>query len=244
MKTCSTKYATNAVSAQVTLQISIEQIPPGSPARVTFAANFGTGMAKALGVNKTRISITGIYAGSAIVDFTVLPDASGTAIAPAVITSKFSQSGVSIGGFNTAKAIPPTAVKPPAKGLATLPKTDFTKLKRSASGACNAKIVMRPNMQSDPLRYPCPANGLLEHEQFCEVRCQEGWHLAEKKFDAEEKRIKDYPRHPYCVNGDLRFDADCEEDANFTGLFIILGLLFMAGIAYPAVKFWMVRLTT
>jgi hypothetical protein len=78
--------------------------------------NFVTDMAKLLGnINKERIKITSIKAGSIIVAFYVLPDSAGTALSVTTLTSAFKAAGVSVAGSKTVSVIiittsPPTTV--------------------------------------------------------------------------------------------------------------------------------------
>eukprot|EP01047_Picozoa_sp_COSAG01_P059566 COSAG01_NODE_7171_length_3319_cov_7.886957_1_plen_630_part_00 len=83
-------------------------------ARTAFEDSFATDVAKALGnIDKSRVVVTSITAGSIKVDFYVKPDASGQPLAATTITTAFKLTGVSIAGATTTTAITATTVAPP-----------------------------------------------------------------------------------------------------------------------------------
>lgn len=104
-------------------------------------------------------------------------------------------------------------------------------------------LALGEHMRSvtSPDRLRCPPDRVLGNMQFCKVECDNGWHLLEKKFDDDNNKIKDYPRHPWCVRNEVLFNAECVKDADFTGLIIIISLLLLVLVAIPMVKLWMVR---
>eukprot|EP00937_MAST-01D_sp_MAST-1D-sp2_P000111 g111.t1 len=71
-------YASQQQKAQVTLTIakSIDEIPAGSVAETTFKNSFTADLSTALGIDPSRVVITGIVAGSVIVTFEILPSES------------------------------------------------------------------------------------------------------------------------------------------------------------------------
>jgi hypothetical protein len=102
-----------------------------------------------------------------------------------------------------------------------------------------APFVYKANMKRDTTN-PCPASMKLKHKEYCAVACADGYHLKEKAFTEGDKpkRIKNYPQHPVCTDGVLRFNAECEEDSNFTALFVIIGVLVFGLILVPVVKYF------
>merc|ERR1712100_390484 len=94
------------------------------------------------------------------------------------------------------------------------------------------------NMVRDT-QLPCPASMKLGHKKYCAVACETGYHLKEKAFTADGKRIKNYPQHPVCTDGHLSFQAECEKDSNFTILFVIIGVLVFGLILVPVVKYFL-----
>ena len=112
----------NSVSATITLDTDIATIKPGSSSRKAFESAFTTDIAKAVGdIDKKRVRILGIQAGSVIVNFRIAADKSGKAIAESAITKAFSSTGVSIAGSKTTTKItkvsgnyPPPPPPPPS----------------------------------------------------------------------------------------------------------------------------------
>jgi hypothetical protein len=102
---------------------------------------------------------------------------------------------------------------------------------------CATPIVYTANMVRDTT-LPCPKDKKLKHKEYCAVACAAGYHLKEKAFDPEGKRIKNYPQHPVCTDGHLSFQAECVEDSNFTILFVIIGVLVFGLILVPVVKYF------
>jgi hypothetical protein len=80
--------------AKVTLVIKkdISEIPPGSQAEQQFVATFAADVAKAVGIKQERIRVTGIQAGSILVEFIILPDATSiTTASPASLAANIAQ---------------------------------------------------------------------------------------------------------------------------------------------------------
>ena len=124
------------------------------------------------------------------------------------------------------------------------------------SAACSADggsfvlsgCILKENCSSPPLRdhqtiskdksdpgKPCPLT--LAHKMTCTVSCTKGFHIREKKFDENKKKIKAYPQHPKCNDGKLAFDVDCEKDTDLTGMYIILGAIMILGPVPCTVKY-------
>ena len=97
--------ASAPVNVVLSLATDIASIPTGTNARATFEHNFRVDVARNLGVGSSRITIVGITAGSVNVEFQVLPDVNGGAMATATIVNAFRQPGVSIAGSTTTEGI-------------------------------------------------------------------------------------------------------------------------------------------
>ena len=91
----------NSVTAQLTIDKSLDSIPPGSSARKTFVTSFRKDMGKALGVNESRIIVQAIKSGSVIVSFGILPDKNGAALNTSKLVEAFQTKGVTIAGAKT-----------------------------------------------------------------------------------------------------------------------------------------------
>jgi hypothetical protein len=84
-------------------------------ARATFEAAFTSDMAKLLGsIDKTRINIISITAGSVVVAFYVLPDSAGTPLPETTLTSAFKATNVPVAGSKTTSTAAITTQKPAA----------------------------------------------------------------------------------------------------------------------------------
>jgi len=73
--------AASTLSVGVTLTLSLNISAAGAvgtPARATFVQQFAADVATALNTSASRVNVTGIRAGSIIVDFTLLPSATGS----------------------------------------------------------------------------------------------------------------------------------------------------------------------
>lgn len=80
------------VEVEVSLPIEISTIPEGSREREAVKASFTADLSKALGVPSWRISITELRAGSVIIVFVILPDASSvSALTPAALAVELAQ---------------------------------------------------------------------------------------------------------------------------------------------------------
>jgi len=66
------------VEVKATIAVDIAAIAEGTPARTAFVASFLGDISSALGVPASRLEVTGIVAGSVIVVFNIIPDASST----------------------------------------------------------------------------------------------------------------------------------------------------------------------
>ena len=55
--------------------------------------------------------------------------------------------------------------------------------------------------------------------------------------DGKQAKLKDYPRHPVCLDGELHFDADCEEDSDWTYVILIVSLLAFVLVLIPVLKY-------
>lgn len=97
------------------------------------------------------------------------------------------------------------------------------------------KLDYRKNMIPSTEK-PCE-EGRMEHKSECEVACEKGYTLKEKKFTDAGKKIKNYPIKPKCNNGVLEFDMDCEQDADFTPLIIIGSTLIVLLPGLAAFKY-------
>lgn len=104
------KYEKGAVASKIKLAATMADVDKD---RQKFITVFQTDVGTALKVDKARVGVTGIKAGSVVVDFTVAPDASGTSIAPAAITTAFKAPGVKIGATTTAAAVVAADVQTP-----------------------------------------------------------------------------------------------------------------------------------
>lgn len=104
------KYEKGAVASKIKLAATMADVDKD---RQKFITVFQTDVGTALKVDKARVGVTGIKAGSVVVDYTVAPDASGTPIAPAAITTAFKAPGVKIGATTTAAAVVAADVQTP-----------------------------------------------------------------------------------------------------------------------------------
>jgi hypothetical protein len=102
-----------SVAATIKLNTDISKIPAGTAARATFEAAFTSDMAKLLGsIDKTRINIISIAAGSVVVAFYVLPDSAGTPLPETTLTSAFKATNVPVAGSKTTSTAAITTQKP------------------------------------------------------------------------------------------------------------------------------------
>ena len=94
-----------AVQAAVTLEVDIESITEGSPERLQFEESFIADMAGILGIQSSRVQITSISGGSAVVDFVVLPAADGSSLPAADLEATFNdpENPVSISGYSASE---------------------------------------------------------------------------------------------------------------------------------------------
>jgi hypothetical protein len=76
-------HACGTVAVRVTLSMPLSAIPVGSSARSVFEASFKADVAQMLNVSVARVAVTGITAGSVVVEFSVLP-ATGLSHGPSV----------------------------------------------------------------------------------------------------------------------------------------------------------------
>jgi len=96
-------------------------------------------------------------------------------------------------------------------------------------------VTMRTNMVASTEK-PCGAPML--HKESCEVACAAGFVLKTKKFDTEGKKIKNYPVQPYCADGKIFMNADCEAEADLTPIFIIIGVVSFLLPGLAAIKYF------
>eukprot|EP01047_Picozoa_sp_COSAG01_P032199 COSAG01_NODE_2317_length_7922_cov_18.384763_2_plen_714_part_00 len=112
------QYVQNSVKAAATITLNLATIPPGSPERETFEKEFTSGVSAALRVSPERVTVLNIAAeptgNVAQVNYNVLPDNGGKAVAATVITAAFATSKVSIGKYSTTKAISAADIAPAA----------------------------------------------------------------------------------------------------------------------------------
>jgi hypothetical protein len=87
-----------SVQADVTLDIDISSISPGTAARAEFEASFAADMAALLGVQRSRIQIIGITGGSAVVQFSVLPSTEGVSLPTNTLIDAFNEDPVELAG--------------------------------------------------------------------------------------------------------------------------------------------------
>jgi hypothetical protein len=107
----------------------------GTDARKTFEAAFTTDMAKLLGnIDKSRIRITSIKAGSIIVNFYILADSAGKPLPYKSLTTAFKEKGVSIGGAQSTAVITSDAISTTtAQGPAPEPVSKCTEKQSQCS---------------------------------------------------------------------------------------------------------------
>lgn len=123
------------VRAQLTVEVDIAYIAPDTAARASFELHFREDVAARLRVGTERVVIESIEAGSVLVTFSVLPDATGTALVPTVISSVFgggqqvTVSGYPVTGLALLDASPAAVSQSPAQGAVDAP------------GGCTATVV-------------------------------------------------------------------------------------------------------
>jgi len=104
------KYEKGTVATKLKLAVSIADV---NKDKDKFVENFSKDVAVALKVDQARIGVTGITAGSVVVDYTVAPDASGTPIAPTAVTTAFNAANVAIAGSKTTAPVTAAQVQSP-----------------------------------------------------------------------------------------------------------------------------------
>eukprot|EP01047_Picozoa_sp_COSAG01_P050259 COSAG01_NODE_5062_length_4518_cov_2.300294_2_plen_1028_part_00 len=94
------------VTATLTLSMDVSTIPPGSPVRTHFEAQFRSDVAQLLGgISVERVVILSIESGSLVVSFVVLPSASGAALPQSTLNTAFGAAGVRVAGVQTVRAV-------------------------------------------------------------------------------------------------------------------------------------------
>ena len=90
--------ATNTVTAEITLDADLATI---NADLATFMAQFKSGVATALGVDASRVTVHSVAAGSVVVSFSVAPDVSGVG----VDFTPLAQAGVAIGSYTSESVV-------------------------------------------------------------------------------------------------------------------------------------------
>eukprot|EP01049_Picozoa_sp_SAG25_P019440 SAG25_NODE_6117_length_586_cov_3.642710_1_plen_160_part_00 len=92
------------------MDVDVATIAVGTPARAMFEADFSKDVATMLSIEVWRIVINSIRAGSAVVDFSIRADSSGTPISTAKVTTSFNRPGIAIAGAKTTTAVTAASV--------------------------------------------------------------------------------------------------------------------------------------
>eukprot|EP01052_Picozoa_sp_SAG31_P029109 SAG31_NODE_2868_length_4977_cov_80.358754_2_plen_1258_part_00 len=88
METSTKPQISGSTKASLELPMDISEIPDGSEARDAFEKNFQQDVARNLGVDLSRITLSTIHAGSVVVEFYVLPDLNGQSVKSNLLISK------------------------------------------------------------------------------------------------------------------------------------------------------------
>ena len=86
-----------AIDAEVTLDLDIEILSNPS-SRANFDELFKADMATLLGIDASRVQVSGVSGGSVVVTFMILPAADGTSFATADLEAAFNSGAVSLAG--------------------------------------------------------------------------------------------------------------------------------------------------
>jgi hypothetical protein len=112
------QHLKGAVTARIKLAGTL---PTTETERDSFVLDFRYALTTALGsapngnplIPTDRISVTGIKAGSIVVDYAIAPDASGKPVPAALITQAFAKPGVKMGKYKTTEAVTAQDVSAP-----------------------------------------------------------------------------------------------------------------------------------
>ena len=113
---------TGAVKSEVKLNVDVASIPEGSPARAAFEKSFASDVASKLGgIDASRVVITGVKSGSAIVAFTVLPDPSGAPLDVSKLKTALTTGAAIAGATLTEPVAMVASTTPTALPISTVP---------------------------------------------------------------------------------------------------------------------------